>query len=303
MSSRGFPTTLAAFRRVFPDDDACAAYLERLRWPAGFVCPKCKTPGEPWHLGARAGAIRCPSCRADISLTAGTVMHRTHVPLATWFSGAFLITTTTETNATQLQEKLQLTRYETAFQMRRKLRSGMARPDTTPLDSEHLVEVDTAPLGHPQARGKRRALYVIAALELRAPEDHPDAPRIPEYMTRAGRLRLDVLKDSKAATRERFVRENVPVGCAVRPDEDSRAPLVRTALSNLTSWLLATYGGTSLRRLHGLCNEYAFRFNRQLDPAAAFNVVLGLAPAKDNLWSTGRQRAPAACPPLAMPFT
>jgi hypothetical protein len=37
---RGFPTTLPEFQRVFPDPEACAAYLERLRWPDGFSCPK-----------------------------------------------------------------------------------------------------------------------------------------------------------------------------------------------------------------------------------------------------------------------
>ncbi|MCH7615194.1 MAG: transposase [Nitrospinae bacterium] len=41
MDPRGFPTTLKEFQRVFPDDAACARYLEHLRWLEGFVCSKC----------------------------------------------------------------------------------------------------------------------------------------------------------------------------------------------------------------------------------------------------------------------
>ncbi|MEE9424420.1 MAG: transposase, partial [Methylococcales bacterium] len=41
MDPRGFPTTLPEFQRVFPDNDACARYLEHLRWPNGFTCLKC----------------------------------------------------------------------------------------------------------------------------------------------------------------------------------------------------------------------------------------------------------------------
>ncbi len=47
MDPRGFPTNLPEFQRVFPSDAACAAYLEKLRWPDGFTCPKCGATGEP----------------------------------------------------------------------------------------------------------------------------------------------------------------------------------------------------------------------------------------------------------------
>ena len=53
MDPRGFPTTLPEFQRVFPDDRACATYLERLRWADGFACPKCGVIGEPYRFAAR----------------------------------------------------------------------------------------------------------------------------------------------------------------------------------------------------------------------------------------------------------
>jgi hypothetical protein len=48
MDPNGFPTNLPEFQQVFPNDDACAKYLETMRWPNGFTCPKCGQTGEPY---------------------------------------------------------------------------------------------------------------------------------------------------------------------------------------------------------------------------------------------------------------
>src|SRR5450756_3242889 len=93
MDSRGFPTTLPEFQRVFPDDAASARYLEHLRWPHGFTCFKCGNVGEPYRFAKRRTVVlRCRACHSNISLTAGTVMRQSHTPLSTWFWGAYLVT-------------------------------------------------------------------------------------------------------------------------------------------------------------------------------------------------------------------
>ena len=33
-----FPTSLPQLQKMFPDDAACTAYLERIRWATGFTC-------------------------------------------------------------------------------------------------------------------------------------------------------------------------------------------------------------------------------------------------------------------------
>jgi len=74
---------------------------------------------------ARLHQLRCKGCERDTSLTAGTVMHRTHMPLSTWFWAAFLVSSQTPgMSAVQLQRQLGLTRIETAFQILHKLRAG-----------------------------------------------------------------------------------------------------------------------------------------------------------------------------------
>ena len=61
-----FPKSLPDFQRLFPDDAACAAYLERCRWAEAFACPHCQWAGEPYRFAARPGVLRCRGCQQDI---------------------------------------------------------------------------------------------------------------------------------------------------------------------------------------------------------------------------------------------
>lgn len=125
-----FPRSLPEFTRLFPDDLSCAKYLESVRWTDGFVCPKCSERGKPFRFAARPSVLRCRVCRGDSSLTAGTVLHRTHLPLTTWFWAASLVSTSTPgMSARQFQRQLGLTRYETAYQILHKLRAGIGGRD------------------------------------------------------------------------------------------------------------------------------------------------------------------------------
>ncbi len=113
-----FPHSLPEFQRLFPDDAACAAYLEKARWGDGFACPHCGTAGEPFHFENRPGVLRCRKCRQNTGLTVGTVMERSHTPLNVWFWAAYLVASQTPgMSAVQFQRQLGLSRYETAFQI------------------------------------------------------------------------------------------------------------------------------------------------------------------------------------------
>ena len=72
-----FPRSLPEFQRLFPNDAACAAYLEKARWRDGFVYPDCQAAGEPFRFANRPGVLRCRKYRRDVGLTAATVMERT----------------------------------------------------------------------------------------------------------------------------------------------------------------------------------------------------------------------------------
>jgi hypothetical protein len=102
-----FPHSLPEFQRMFPDEAACASYLERSRWVDGFVCPHCHEAGEPYRFAKRPGVLRCRMCRKDTLLTAGTIMEKTRTPLLIWFWAVYLVTThTTGISAVQFQRQL-----------------------------------------------------------------------------------------------------------------------------------------------------------------------------------------------------
>src|SRR5512144_1591805 len=103
-----FPRSLIEFQRRFPDERACAAYLAQARWPDGFRCPGCGH-ARGWELSNKAFTWECASCRRQTSVTAGTVMHASKLPLTVWFWAAYLMATHSNgIAALQLQAQLGL---------------------------------------------------------------------------------------------------------------------------------------------------------------------------------------------------
>ena len=86
------PDSLLAFQHMFPDDDACAAWLIERRWPDGFVCPACGHE-KGWALRRKAHTFECAGCRRQTSVTAGTILHASKLPLTVWFWAAYLMAT------------------------------------------------------------------------------------------------------------------------------------------------------------------------------------------------------------------
>jgi hypothetical protein len=148
MGELPFPKSLPEFQKLFPDDAHCAAYMERVRWPDGFVCPSCDVKSEPGRIATRPHVLRCKACKKEARLTAGTVMQDSHTPLLTWFWGAYLVASLTPgMSAVQFQRQLGLNRYETAFQILHKLRAGMVRRDVDMIGGVHTVELDETWVG------------------------------------------------------------------------------------------------------------------------------------------------------------
>lgn len=284
MDIRGFPTSLPEFQKVFPNDAACAAYLESVRWPDGFFCAHCGLKDEPYRFDTRSSIVmRCKGCSKTTSLTAGTVMQKTHMPLSTWFWGAYLMTTQTPgQSALQFQRQLGLTRYETAFGILHKLRAGMVRPERDRIGGEHPVEIDECLIGG-STRGKGRGTHdmttVVGAVEVRARKDGEERAAkwkdshgggIPaKKLVYAGRLRLLVVEGKDAKSLTAFVKEDVAVGSLIRTDgapsyrglpafgyrhdplvlagdpdkAESHLPMIHLIFSNLKTWILGTHHG------------------------------------------------------------
>lgn len=320
-ASLPFPRSLPEFQRLFPDDAACADYLERIRWERGFVCPHCGVKGEPVHITTRPGVLMCRACRKQTSLTVGTVMERTHTPLSIWFWAAYLAATDTAgLSAVQFQRQLGLTRYETAFQILHKLRAGMVRPgrDQIGAAGSH-VEVDETWIGgetHGKGKGVHDQTLVICAVEVRQRAPKPGKKASRRGGRYAGRIRLEVVPDRTAKSLTSFVQSAVLPGTMVVSDAapsyaklgklgyehlpvleagdatvaEEYLPIVHLIFSNLKSWLRGCHHGVSPQHLQAYLNEFAFRFNRRFYPFNAFRSLLGIggdtaAPTYASLYS------------------
>jgi hypothetical protein len=151
---------------------------------------------------------QCSACRYQVSVTAGTVLHRTRTPLHLWFWAAYLVTTGTPgISALQLQRQLGLKRYETSWTMLHKLRRAMVNPEREPLTG--VVEVDECFVGghEPGLRGGRQQgikALVIVAVEVRGAGSGP--------------IRMQVIDDASADTLCDFVAESIAAGATVRTD-------------------------------------------------------------------------------------
>ena len=77
------------FIKRFPDENACVEYLYKVKWPEGFVCPVCGCR-HCYAIKTRR-QYQCTNCRHQTSLTANTVMHRSHLPLTKWFWAIYLV--------------------------------------------------------------------------------------------------------------------------------------------------------------------------------------------------------------------
>ena len=296
--------SLSEFQEAFPDEACCAAFLVRRRWPNGFVCPGC-AGRRAAALKSRAYTYECSNCGRQTSITAGTAMHRTRLPLTTWFWAAHLMATHSNgMSARQLEDQLGVT-YKTAWLLTQKLRRSMVDPDREPL--EGVVEVDQAEIPfregdaffEPGSAGK---IFVIGAVEVIERDINQSKPRRrhAKYLdTRSGRVRLAMIADNSAASIEAFVRANVKRGTTLITDghasypgltdyrHDPRVvgkmaghvvlPWVHRVFALLKRWSLGTYHGLPRRHLNTYLNEFVFRYNRRFHRHVSFEALLGLA--------------------------
>lgn len=283
-----FPRTLAEFQEAFPTDAACLDYLIRVRWPEGFECPRCGHRFA-WSLGRKL--FRCRRCRLEASVTAGTVMHGTRLPLRHWFWAAHLMSTLTPgISALQLQRQIGLKSYRTALSLCRRLRRAMVNPLREPLCG--VVEVDEALVGGPR-RGKfgRGSTKPLVAVAVENRGDH------------TGRVRLALIPDASQASLHAFVRRHIAPGSQVNTDDwDSYKGLgaygyqhrprvqgdparaakilhwVHRVIGNLKTWLRGTHHGRVERGyLQSYLEEFTFRYNRRRSREHSFLSLLVMA--------------------------
>jgi len=269
-----YPRTLLELEKRFAADEACRAYLFALRWPDGFVCPRCD--GEAaWKM--RRGLWLCSGCRYQASVTAGTIFQDGRLPLTLWFRALWYVTSQKNgVSALGVQRVLGLGCYQTAWAWLHKLRRAMVRPGRDRLSG--IVEVDETYWGGPEEGVTGRETYDKALIAVAAQVDGKGI----------GRIRLRRIPDASRASLHGFISGSIEPGSVVHTDgweaygelagyrhevtvirkqakdASKLLPQVHRVASLLKRWLLGTHQGAVGRdHLDYYLDEFTFRFNRR----------------------------------------
>ena len=131
---------LLEFAKHFDNEASCEAYLKEVREQEGVVCSKCGCKEHYWNKARKSW--KCKHCGHETTLTAGTVMHGSNLPLMYWFTAIHLLTSTKKTfSAKEMQRQLGHKRYQPIWEMMHKLRSVMGERDDK-YELKDTIELD-----------------------------------------------------------------------------------------------------------------------------------------------------------------
>ncbi len=150
--------------QLFGNQQACIAHLESIRWPEGSIC--CYCGSKHTHNRSNSNRHLCRDCNRSFSVTVGTILQSTKLPLPKWFIAIFLIV-----NAKKGISSLQLSRdlginKNTAWYMQKRIREAMSNSGDL---LQGIVEVDESYLGgsmtNMKASYKKNNQMVSAGME------------------------------------------------------------------------------------------------------------------------------------------
>lgn len=288
------------FNKEFKDEEDCYEWLFRTRWPNGFNCPRCG--GERyWQISTR-DLYKCSSCRHQVSLTAGTIFHKTRIPLIKWFMLIFrMATSKTGVSINEMKTELEIKDYKTVWTMAHKVRKAMADRDAR-YKLAGLVEIDESFFGPSfsgkRGRGTERKELVIVAVSIWTNSDGSESPgfahaflvenanadTIEDVLIRLGipreeisplikSIRSDGWRSYQTVTEKWGIVHNRVV---LRDPKDSMKllPWTHRVIANAKAVFAGPHRGVSNKHLQRYLSEVCYRFNRRFWEREAFHRLL-----------------------------
>jgi transposase-like protein len=280
------------FTRRFGSEEQCAAELERLRWPDGFRCPRCD--GAAHSRISRGGRplFQCTACRHQASLTAGTMMDNTKLPLSQWFIAMYLIAQAkTGLSGMTLMHRLGVS-YRTAWTMHHKIMQSMAEADAQcPLSGN--IQLDDGYLGGEQpgtgGRGSENKVPFVAAVEV-SDEGRPlrakmtaisgfTSQAVKDWSSENLKPGSDVLSDGLAC-----FGGVIDAGCAHtfvvvgqhKPRDLPQFKWVNTVIGNLKTMINGAHKHFDfVKYSHRYLGAFCYRFNNRFDLCALVTRLFG----------------------------
>jgi len=296
----------------FNTEERCIKHLERIRWPRGLRCIRCKSKQVmTFHAEGKTGKDRhlyeCIECRYQYSVTAGTIFHDSHLSLWKWFmTTALLCEAKKGISACQIQRTIGVS-YKTAWYLCHRIRKAMQEVAPEPLGG--TVEIDETYVG-----GKKRRWRPSS-----------DKKVVIGIRQRNGDLRLIHARDAKSNTVRRIIEANLGSHVEViMTDESAIYPFalnkmqsqkhrtinhtrqyahgdvhtntVESAFSLLKRGIVGTWHKVDAKHLPAYLDEMCFRFNNRKNPYLFRDTIIKLI-ASENLEYkdlTAKQEEPAA---------
>jgi transposase-like protein len=264
----------------FSTDEKCRELLERLRWPLGAECPRCKGKSVV-RLETNAKLLWCRECEYQFTVTAGTIFNDSHLPLSKWFMAALLLCEARKgMSANQLKRTLGVS-YKTAWYLCHRIRAAMKEFDRPMLDG--TVEVDETWVGGRERKGRG----------WNRPDNNKEV--VVGIRQRGGELRFFHATDVKSGTLAKYIKENVSTDVdVIVTDEypgyipamiasgikgaqhetikhkdrvyvrgDVHTNTIESAFSLLKRGIVGSWHKISAKHLAAYLDEMTFRFNRR----------------------------------------
>lgn len=268
---------LAEFNARYGREDQCHAALIEMRWPDGFVCPRC---GERKHGYASPRRIfQCSACRTQTTAKAGTIFHKSRTPLTKWFLAIYLLTQSkNDIAALELARQLGV-KWDTAWLIKQKLMETMReRNRTYKLKGE--VQLDDAYLGgeKPGKRGRGAANKIPFVIAIETRKDKPvythlrcvsgfTSQEIKTYAAQNIESGACVTSDGLAcfaAVTEAGMKHRPVMTGSGRPAV-SEFKWVNTGLGNIKSAITGTCRSCRPQHAARYLAAYEYRFNRRFE--------------------------------------
>jgi len=286
-------TGLKTLLRQFdgPDgDERARAIFEQLRWPSGPVCPRCDA-GNPYILTPRAtskrpgrkGLYKCRAkeCRKQFTVTVGTIMEDSHIPLGTWMVAFQMLASNKKgISAHWLHRNLELS-YKSAWFMAHRIREAMKRPPLVEKLAGIIEADETYVGGKPRAyeprttgRPKRGSKKVPVLSLVQRGGDVRSFPiwdgsvsgnnlkaKIREHVDRDADIFTDELAAYQGLRREFGDHQVVTHSRNEYARGDVHTNTVEGYFSLLKRGITGIYHHVGRKHLHRYLNEFDFRYN------------------------------------------
>jgi hypothetical protein len=285
------------FRKRFSSEQDCREYLFGQRWPEGFVCPRCGCR-EAYHQQCR-DLWWCRGCGHQVSVTAGTLFHKTHLPLWKWFWAIYRMGQGKKgLSAVQLMKEIDVS-YPTAWLMMQKLRQAMQKRDAQ-YRLGGIIELDDAFVGGQEegrmGRGVEEKTPILVAVEERKSKDGKGKGK---QKVKPGYAAIEVVSQVSAQAVKEFAQAKISQKARVKTDgfpsyqvlakegyqhEVSITgggkeacdlfPWVHVVIANLKRFILGTHHWVSRKHLDRYVGEFCYRLNRRYHEADIFEHLV-----------------------------